>query len=285
VRVVDCVDGLEFVCIGLLPERRLMLESVYGLLTVKNGVPVGYVLMSSLFEATEIAYNVFESWRGGEAGRTFGRVLAIARHLFGAHAFSIDPYQLGHDNPEGLASGAWWFYYKLGFRPEDPGVRRLVREEKRRMREDPRHRSSVATLQELSACHMFLSLVPGKRDLVANLDLGELGLSISSRLAERFGAERERGIRTMAAEAADLLGASYPRGLSRGERLAWERWSPLVLLLPGVRRWTPKQKGALAALVRAKGGRRESDFVRRFDAHGKLRNAIWKLAGGGAGRS
>jgi hypothetical protein len=30
-------------------------------------------------------------------------------------------------------------------------------------------------------------------------------------------------------------------------------------------------------VVRAKGGRRESEFVRRFDAHRKLRAAIRKL--------
>ena len=53
----------------------------------------------------------------------------MVHHLFGARAFSIDPYQLGHDNREGLLSGAWWFYYKLGFRPYDPEVRRVLRGE------------------------------------------------------------------------------------------------------------------------------------------------------------
>ena len=51
----------------------------------------------------------------------------MVRHLFGSDACSIDPYQLGHGNEEGLASGAWWFYYKLGFRPLDPDIRKLAR--------------------------------------------------------------------------------------------------------------------------------------------------------------
>ena len=38
------------------------------------------------------------------------------RLAFGCTSFSIEPYQLGRDNDEGIESGAWWFYRKLGFR-------------------------------------------------------------------------------------------------------------------------------------------------------------------------
>ena len=44
VRHIDMGDGLAFLMIGARPERRLLLESVYGFLTLKNGVPVGYVV-------------------------------------------------------------------------------------------------------------------------------------------------------------------------------------------------------------------------------------------------
>ena len=42
-------DGLELAAIGMVPKRRLLLEAVYGFLTLKNGVPIGYVLNSALF--------------------------------------------------------------------------------------------------------------------------------------------------------------------------------------------------------------------------------------------
>ncbi len=110
-----------------MPERRLLLESVYGFLTLKNGVPVGYVLVSALFGSSEIAYNVFETFRGGESGRIYGKVLALTRQLFGPDVFTIFPYQLGgYGNPEALESGAWWFYQKLGFRPRAPHVVALM---------------------------------------------------------------------------------------------------------------------------------------------------------------
>jgi len=49
-------------------KGAFLLESVYGFLTLKNGIPIGYVLVSALFGSSEIAYNVFETYRGGEAG-------------------------------------------------------------------------------------------------------------------------------------------------------------------------------------------------------------------------
>src|SRR5688572_14608219 len=111
VRLIDWGDGLQFAAIGATPERRLLLEAVYGFLTLKNGVPIGYVLNSALFGSAEIAYNVFETFRGSEAGLVYGRVLATVRHVFGVDSFTIYPYQLGgQGNEEGLKSGAWWFY-------------------------------------------------------------------------------------------------------------------------------------------------------------------------------
>ncbi len=283
VRIVDLERGYQFAAIGVVPERRLMFESVYGLLTLKNGVPLGYALVSALFRSAGVAYNVFDTYRGAEAGFVFGRLLATVRSLFGADAISIDPYQLGHGNPEGLQSGAWWFYYKLGFRPHDPEVKKLVRRELARMKKDPGHRSSIATLEQLSAEYLFWYRGRERADVLGRLDLPFAGLAVSRHLAERFGADRERGIETCAKEAARLLGVRSLARLSPGERLAWERWGPVVTAMPGVPRWSPVDRRALAGVIRAKGGPRESEFVARFDAHPKLRRAILRLAERGGG--
>jgi hypothetical protein len=276
VSLVDCGDGLQFACIGTRVERRLLLEAVYGFLTLKNGVPIGYVLASSLFGSTEVAYNVFETFRGGEAGRVFGKLMAMVRHLFGSDACSIDPYQLGHGNEEGLASGAWWFYYKLGFRPLDPDVRRLARREVAKMRKDRTYRSDRATLEELCPAYMFWFAEDEREDVLGHLNLGLIGDRVSRYLGERFGSGREEGLRTCSREAARLLGVRVPT--KPGERLAWERWAPLVLVLPGVSRWSPENRKGLAGVIRAKGGAREIEFVRRANAHPLLHRALAKLA-------
>ena len=277
VRLIDAGDGLSFVVVGVRPERRLLLEAVYGFLTLKNGVPIGYVLNSALFGSAEIAYNVFETFRGAEAGVVYGRVVAAVHHLFGADTFAIYPYQLGDGNREALDSGAWWFYQKIGFRPRDPDALRLMRAELKRMKADPRHRSSIATLRKLAPRNVYFHLKKPRDDIIGELASSAVGLQVTDYLAERFGSDRARGERVCAGEAATRFGVRSFARWSAGERMAWRRWSPLLLLLRGVERWSAAERRAAVQVVRAKGGRRESDFALRFDGHARLRREILRL--------
>ncbi|MDZ4805392.1 MAG: hypothetical protein SGI90_11080, partial [Candidatus Eisenbacteria bacterium] len=268
---IDCGGGLQFIAIGPVAERRMLLEAVYGLITLRNGVPIGYVLISSLFGTTEIAYNVFETFRGGESGHLFGRVIATALALFGSDTFSIEPYQLGYGNAEGLKSGAWWFYYKIGFRPVEPGVLKLAESEAARVRADPRHRTDRRTLKKLASERMFRYLGRPRADVLGRIPLDIIGLALTRRLAARGGADREGSIRDMAREAARRLGfGGYPR-LNAAETMAWNRWGPIIDSMAGVERWTIAEKRAAVAVLRAKGGRHEYQFVRLFDGHPRLR--------------
>jgi len=279
VRLVDWGDGLAFAVIGAIPERRLLFEAVYGFLTLKNGVPIGYVLNSALYGSAEIAYNVFETFRGSEAGLVYGRVLATVRHVFGVDSFTSYPYQLGgQGNEEGLKSGAWWFYEKLGFRPKDKGVLALRKRELARLKSRPRARTPIKRLRALAEANVYWSTGRKRDDVIGVLPLSDVGFAVARRMASRFGADRERGERECMAEAAALLGLRSLDGWSRGELLWWQRWAPLVLCLPGIADWSGADKLALIEVIRAKGGRRESDFVRRFDAHPALRKAIRRLA-------
>ena len=278
VQMVEWDGGLQFACLGAIPQRRLLLEAVYGFLTLKSGVPVGYVLVSALFGSSEIAYNVFETYRGMEAGPIYGKVLATARHLFRVDAFTIFPYQLGHGNDEAIASGAWWFYQKIGFRPRSREALRLMRRELARMRRRPKHRSSPATLRALAEHNLYYFLGKPRAEVIGADFLPNLGLKISEYLAARFGADRERAARVCSREAMRRVGLRSFAGFTAGERLAWERWAPLVCLLPEAARWRAEDRRALVRVIRAKGGRRESDFVRRFDAHRRLRRAVVRLA-------
>ena len=47
----------------------------------KNGVPVGYVLASGLFGSSEVMYNVFETFRGGESAVSYLLSLVEMRQL------------------------------------------------------------------------------------------------------------------------------------------------------------------------------------------------------------
>ncbi|HJQ97904.1 MAG TPA: hypothetical protein VJ826_06275 [Candidatus Polarisedimenticolaceae bacterium] len=155
VRVIEENDGLAFAMIGVIPEKRLPLPAVHGWLTLRNGVPTGYVQTDTLLDTSEVSFNTFETFRATDAAHVFARVLAITHHVLGARSFTIEPYQLGHGNDEGLQSGAWWFYAHLGFRPKDPKVFSLYRGELLKMKRNPKHRSSIATLAKLASSHLY----------------------------------------------------------------------------------------------------------------------------------
>lgn len=258
----------------------MLLESVYGFLTLRNGVPVGYVLCSALWSSAEMMFNVFEAWRGAEAAWIFGRALATVRALFGADSFAIDPYQLGHGNDEALDSGAWWFYQKLGFRPRDRGALALMSAELGRVERRPRYRSPVATLARLARHPVWFASGEPRDDVLGRIPLAAIGSAVSRSLAARFGADRTRAEEVSAGELRERLGTDAPRGWRPGEALAWRRWAPLVLAIPRVEDWTREERAAVVEVIRAKGGARESEFVARFDAHPRLRRAVLDLSRG-----
>jgi hypothetical protein len=277
VRLVEYEDGLAFACIGVVPERRLLLEAVYGYLTLKNGVPIGYVLTSALYGSSELAYNVFDTWRGVEAAAVYARVLAMTRTLFGSDTFTIVPYQLGDGNDEAIESGAWWFYHKLGFAPRDRSAAALAARERRRMSVDPRHRSSAATLRRLAEQPLFLQPRGARDDVIGRLTLANVGLAATALLARRFGSRRTEALAACARDAGARLGSGVWRRWTAEERGAWIRWAPVVLALGGLERWSDGERHALVEVIRLKGARRESDFVRAFDAHPRLRRALARL--------
>jgi len=277
-RLVEWGEGLAFGFVGALPERRLLLESLYGYVILQNGVPIGYGTAASLFRSSEVAFNVSPAFRGGEAAWVFARLLASTRALFGANSFTLDPYQIGQDNEEAVASGAWWFYQKLGFRARDPKVLALMEREVRRMRTRPGYRSSPGTLRRLAAANVFFQLGRRREDVLGRLPLQNVGLRALDQLAKTYGSRREEAAEELASRARRSLAAGDSRAWTEGERLAWRRWAPLLAVLPGVARWPLSDRRSLAATVRAKGGRCESEFVAAFDAHRRLRAAVCKLA-------
>lgn len=280
VRHIDMGDGLTFLMIGARPERRLLLESVYGFLTLKNGVPAGYVLTSALYRSAEIAFNVFDTFRGAEAGPVYGKVLGMTRALFGTDTFTIYPYQLGDGNDEAIDSGAWWFYYKMGFRPRERATKALLAREQARMARDPAYRSSAATLRQLARTNLYASLGAERDDVIGELPLASAGIAVTRWVAERWNGDRDAAREDAEREARTRLGLRSFAGWTAEERHAFTRWAPLVGMLPGVKRWNATERTALAQVIRAKGARREDAFARAFDAHAKLGAALAKLVRG-----
>jgi hypothetical protein len=267
----DDGHGLAFVLIGMQPERRSALPAIYGGLTLRNGVPTGYHQADFLGCTVAVSFNTFESFRGGESAYTFARLLAVLHEFSGATSFSIEPYQLGQGNDEGIESGAWWFYFKLGFRPRTQAALKLVAAEARRQKSTPGYRSTPETLRRLAAHHLFLDLDP--KDPAPLLLPTQVGLRVGAYLAQLAPDDRAAAIERASELAMMRCRLASLRGFSRDQRVAWSRLAPLVAALP-MRGWSGEDQGALIALARAKGARSERRYSRLSSAHRKLQDAL-----------
>ena len=155
---IELGRGVEFFLMGLPPERRLPLRAYHALMIYKNGVPVGYFEALTLFEHMETGFNLYSTFRDGETAWLYARILNVMHHFTGATAFSLDPYQIGFENEEGIASGAFWFYRKLGFRPVRSELLKLAEKEEQKIATRSKYRTSPKTLRELAKGRMIFQI-------------------------------------------------------------------------------------------------------------------------------
>jgi hypothetical protein len=151
----DLGRGVDLYFFGVPPERRLPLRAYHCGMFFKNGVPMGYIETLSLFERCEVGFNLFYTFREGETAWLYARLLKILHEQLGVTCFSVDPYQIGHENDEAIESGAFWFYYKLGFRPASCDNARLAAREEERIAKTPEYRTSAAILRRLAEAPLF----------------------------------------------------------------------------------------------------------------------------------
>jgi hypothetical protein len=274
----DIGRGVEVFMMGLPPERRLPLRAYHAGLIFKNGVPVCYVEGLTLFERMEIGFNLYYTFREGESAWLYARVLKIFRQMLGVTVFSIDPYQLGHENEEGIESGAFWFYRKLGFRPTLDTQTKILKVEEQRIAARPTYRTPAATLRELADGHMLLELSPHsqRQEVWDHFQIRNVGLAIGRRMASRAGGDAEKLRRTSMERAARALDVRVEDWKDR-ERRAFADFALVLEMIPDLARWTEDEKRNAVSIIRAKAGADESRYVRLLQRHSRLREEIIKL--------
>jgi len=261
----DAGRGLEIYVIGLVRPLRLTLEADYGALLLKNGVPLGYGYAALLGDRADIAINIFPTYRAGESPHVFVQFAACFHHHFGQDKLVMRRYQLGHQNPEGIEAGSFWFYHKLGFRSVDPAVRRLAAAEAARLARRRGARSDEAMLKRLARSDMVLCLDGTPAERFHDVEVKRIGLAVTRMIERRHGGDRERARRAMAARVGRILDVDPAR-------LARCRMTPVAALIPDLPRWSPAERRQLAAVLLAKEAKREGPYVRallrsrRFEA-------------------
>ncbi|MFN2493620.1 MAG: hypothetical protein ABR501_12145 [Pyrinomonadaceae bacterium] len=268
--------GVDVFVTGLPPNRRLPLRAYHAAMIFKNGVPVGYFEGLSLFERMEGGFNLYYGFRDGETAWLYARTLNIFRHLLGVTAFSLDPYQIGYENEEGIASGALWFYRKLGFRPTDPRIMKLLETEEKKIKARSTYRTSARTLRKLAVAPMIYEHDKSRPADWDEFQVRNIGLAVQRRMAAEFDGDAQRIRATSVKELIAWLG-NEPSQWRETELPALNDFAVTLSLVKDLRRWSQSELDALATIIHAKAGADESTYLKLMQNHSRLRNALIRL--------
>ena len=142
--------GISVALMGMVAARRHPVDSYMGYMVFKNGLPVAYAGSWILFDSGRIGLNVFYEYRGGESKYIFDMVLQLHAKVYHLKRFTVDPYQIGKENSDGIHSGAFWIYYNAGFRPLKNEQKAMAVAESLKVKANRKYRSSSSVLKRLA---------------------------------------------------------------------------------------------------------------------------------------
>jgi hypothetical protein len=265
--------GTEAFVHGVQPENRLPLRAYHAALILKNGVPVAYFEGLSIFERLESGFNLYYTFREGETTWLFGRILRLMRQLLGVTVFSIDPYQVGHENEEGIESGAFWFYRKLGFRPVRTELMKLALAEEQRIAASRGYRTPARTLRKLAAGHMLFEMPGASAGAWDRFQIRNVGLAVQRRMAVEFAGDAQK----IRADSAGFIKRALDldtRRWSEPELQIFESFAPVLAMIPGIARWNAREKQLAVRIISAKARGDEALYLRLMQGHAPMRAAL-----------
>jgi hypothetical protein len=272
VTLYELARGASVALYPMDPARRFALDSHTGYLLMKNGVPVAYGGGWPFLATCRTGINVFPAFRGGESSWLFAQVLRVYHHHFGVARFVVEPYQFGAGNREGLLSGAFWMYYRLGFRPVERPLRGVAATEFEHIRKVSGYRSPLRTMRALAASDLALDLAP--TDAAMRVDAGALSLEVSRHVGEAHRGDRRAAAAAAVRRVVAALGVGDRAGWPAAEARAFRSLAQVVARIPDLDAWTRDQRAACVALMRAKGAADDAPYFRALVAHRRLAEGL-----------
>lgn len=270
VQAFDMGRGLVIALFHMDPAHRLALESYVGFMAFKNGVPLGYGGAWIFPGRSKVGINVFPALRGGESAWFFAQLLRLYRQRFKVSVFEAENYQLGHGNSDGLKSGAYWFYYRLGFRPWDDRHGRTAAQEFARIQKDKGHQPALRTLKELVADGLVLRV---DEDPEPMIDTAALLMAAQQLAAKAESKTRQQLITDAEGKACVALGLTREHLKNPGVALALDAWALPMMLLGEYQRWPRFDRERMRRALLAKAARTEDAY------QSELRRCRMLLAG------
>lgn len=254
--------GFSIALFYMVPERRNALDSYVGYMIFKNRIPCGYGGAWIFGEKAKIGLNIFPSFRGGESTFLFSQILRLYKNRFRLKYFEAEPYQIGLDNPEGIASGAFWFYYKLGFRPSQNELAKIAEEEMIKIKKDRKYRTEAAVLKSLAHSVMFLNTLNiGTNSEIFIPDSHNISKLISSQISNEFHGDRIKAIEAYKKNIKVKTGISNSTFKSQVEISKFNSLLPLLNILCSKKAISKPEIALMIKLVRAKAAQTEFNYT------------------------
>lgn len=249
VELFDMGRGLRIALYHLDVEHRLPFDSYVGFMAFRNGVPLAYGGAWIFPGRSKVGINVFPALRGGESAWFFAQLLRLYRQRFGVDRFEAENYQLGHNNPDGLKSGAYWFYYRLGFRPVTKALQRIAENEFKKLSSRKGYQVPLKLLKELVEQGLELIIASNHTPII---DTAALTTAVQQHVVVRHAGDRTLAMR----RALDRLGKALPLGdlaeWSPEERAALYLWALPLDMIGELESWPAGERKRLVAVIRAK---------------------------------
>ena len=260
--------GLAIALMGMVPERRHPIDSYMGYVVFKNGLPIGYAGSWILFDSGRIGLNIFPSYRGGESQFIFEQVLNVHRRVYQLKRFSVDPYQLGKQNDEGIQSGAFWVYYHAGFRPLREEQRKLAEAEALKIKSIKGYRSPASVLEILA--NSRLELVLQKK--AVRFDATDLSRVYANILKKKYNNNRKVAEETSFGKLAGIVQIKN----YHEEKLEFilKNWCMLLFANEQELRRNNRLKNKLKKLFQLKAGGDEEDYISELQRAKELRKFL-----------
>ncbi len=269
VKLFTCNRGISIALYSMKPGRRLSIESYIGYMVFKNSVPVAYGGGWMFGDRCKIGLNIYPPFRSGESALIFAEVLRLYHQFYQQQRFVIKPYQFGKGNREGLQSAAFWFYYKLGFRPVDEKIAAIAEKEFL-----SKQKSSLTTLKIFTQCNIQLQLKPM---LQTDLDPEILSKKVTGMINEKFNGDRNKAIRTCSAFLKKILPVKNEIQDTSKYKQQLEQLSLLFSLIPDLANWNREEKKQLLKIIIAK-SEDEKKYILSVQQHKKFVLALKTVA-------
>ena len=263
--------GLSVALMGMVPERRHPIDSYMGYVAFKNGLPIAYAASWILFDSGRIGLNIFPAYRGGESQYIFEQVLQLHREVYHLNRFSVDPYQVGKENIEGIKSGAFWTYYQSGFRPIREEQKKLAEAELLKIKSIKGYRSPVSALKKLADSRLELVL----QKKAVRFDATDLSLVYSNILKNQYNNNRKLAEELTFTKLADII--QLKNYHEEKLKFIMKNWCTLLLSYEQDLRRNSGFKKTLKKLFELKAGGVEEDYISELQRATELRKLFERI--------